>query len=65
MRIATIIIIPPIVGTPTFFTLKGSIDASRWVSVICLRLSRLMKYSPKIAEINSDKMIAINERNET
>ena len=63
--IATIIIIPPIVGTPTFFTLKGSIDASRWVSVICLRLSRLMKYSPKIAEINNDKMIAINERNET
>lgn len=48
-----------------FFTLKGSIDASRWVSVICLRLSRLMKYSPKIAEINNDKMIAINERNET
>ena len=57
--------IPPIVGTPTFFTLKGSIEASRWVSVICFRFSKLIKYSPKMADINNERMTAIKERNDT
>jgi len=65
MSMATIMMIPPIVGTPTLLTLNGSMDASRCVSVICFLFSILMKYSPKIAEISRAKMIAINERNDT
>ena len=57
--------IPPIVGTPVLFTLKGSIEASRCVSVICFFLSKLIKYSPKMAEISNDRMIAMSERNDT
>ena len=53
------------VGTPTFFTLNGSMEASRCVSVICLFFNNLMKYSPKMAEISKAKMMAISERKDT
>ena len=65
ISIATMIIIPPIVGTPFLFTLKGSIEASLCTSVICFFLSLLMKNSPKIAEIRSDRITAIKALNET
>ena len=65
MSTATMIMIPPMVGTPVLFTLNGSIDASRCVSVICLRFSKLMKYSPNIAEISSERITAINALNDT
>lgn len=64
MRIVIIIIIFFIVGILIFFILKGFIDVLCWVLVICLCLSRLMKYLLKIVEINNDKMIVINEWNE-
>ena len=52
------IIIPPIDGTPIFLTPKGSIEASRWVSVICFRFKNLMNLSPNHAEIINEKISA-------
>ena len=49
---------PPIEGTPTLLTPKGSILASRWVSVICLLLRYLMNLSPNQAEITNEKISA-------
>ena len=47
-------------GTPTLFTPNGSMLASRCVSVICLRFSRLMNLSPQMLEMSNARMIAIN-----
>lgn len=65
MRMATMMMMPPIVGTPTLFVLNGSMLASRCVSEICFRFSREMKYWPKIAEMSRARMMAISERNDT
>jgi len=62
---AMMMMTPPMLGTPTLFTPKGSMEASRCVSLICLRLSKLMKYSPNVAEMSNDRMTAINARNDT
>ena len=64
MSIATMMMTPPIEGTPTLFTPKGSILASRCVSVICFRLSRLMKRSPQMLEMSNARITAISERND-
>ena len=58
------IITPPIDGTPILFTPKGSILASRCVSVICLPLRYLMNFSPNHADMISDSINASNERND-
>ena len=55
---------PPIEGTPIFCTPKGSMLASRCVSVICLLFKNLINFSPIHAEIISDRISANNERNE-
>ena len=64
MRMATMMMRPPIEGTPTFCTPKGSIFASRCVSVICFRFSRWMKRSPQMLEMSSARMTAISARND-
>ena len=64
MRMAKMIITPPMLGTPTLFTPNGSMLASRWVSVICFRLSRLMNLSPQMLEMSNARIIAINALNE-
>ena len=64
MRIETMMMMPPIEGTPIFFTPNGSIEASRCVSVICLLLRYLMNFSPNQAEITSDRMSANSDLNE-
>ena len=51
-------------GTPTLFTPNGSILASRCVSVICFRFSRLMKRSPQMLEMSNARMTAISARND-
>ena len=56
MRILTMMIIPPIVGTPFFSTPKGSMLGSRSVSKIFLRFIHLMNFSPNHAEINKARM---------
>ena len=58
------IITPPIDGTPTFLSPKGSIEASRCVSLICLRRRYLMNFSPNHAEMTSDSTSAMSERND-
>ena len=62
MSMAKIMMTPPMLGTPILFTPNGSMLASRCVSVICLRFSRLMNLSPQILEMSNARMIAINER---
>ena len=52
---------PPMDGTPFFSTPKGSMLASRCVSVICFRFNSFMKYSPKMADINNAKITAISD----
>ena len=63
-RMATMMMMPPIDGTPIFFTPKGSILASRWVSVICLLFRYLINFSPNHADITSARMSASSARNE-
>ena len=64
MRMATMMMMPPIEGTPTLLTPNGSIFASRCVSVICFRFSRWMKRSPQMLEMSNARMTAISERND-
>ena len=64
MRMLTMMMIPPIEGTPFFSVPKGSIDASRAVSVMRLRFMYLMKRSPNHAEMSRERMRVSNERNE-
>ena len=61
---ATMMMTPPIDGTPILFTPKGSILASRCVSVICLPLRYLMNFSPNHADITNASINASSERNE-
>ena len=50
-RVATMMMMPPIVGTPFFSTPYGSMLASRCASLaLCLRIQRT-KYSPNHMEI--------------
>ena len=51
-------------GTPTLFTPNGSMLASRCVSVICFRFSRLINRSPQMLEMSNARMIAIKARND-
>ena len=60
----TMMITPPIEGTPIFLTPKGSILASRCVSVICLLFKYLMNFSPNHAEMISERIRASNARKE-
>ena len=60
----TMMMMPPIVGTPFFSTPNGSTAGSRSVSKIFLRRMNLMKYSPNHAEMSSAKINANSERNE-
>ena len=55
---------PPIDGTPIFFTPNGSMLASRCVSVICLVLRYLINFSPNQVEMTSDRMSASSARKE-
>lgn len=64
MRMETMMMTPPIDGTPIFLTPNGSILASRCVSVICLLFKNLMNFSPNQAEIMSDRMRANSARKE-
>ena len=64
IRMATMRMIPPIDGTPIFFTPNGSMEASRCVSVICLLLRYLMNRSPNHVEMTSERMSASNARKE-
>ena len=65
MSMATMMMMPPMVGTPTLPVLKGSMLASRCSSEICLRFSRVMKYCPKMEEMSNARMMAMSERNDT
>jgi len=62
---ATMMMTPPMDGTPFFSTPKGSMLASRCVSVICFLFKSLIKYSPKMAEISKANITAISDRNDT
>ena len=64
MRMLTMMMMPPIVGTPFFSTPKGSILGSRSVSKIFLRFIHLMNFSPNQAERSSDMMSVSSARNE-
>ncbi len=55
---------PPIVGTPFFFSPKGSMLASRAVSDMLCRFMNLMKCSPNHAEISSERISVSSARNE-
>ena len=61
---ATMMMTPPMLGTPTLLTPNGSVLASRCVSVICFFLSRLMNLSPHILDISNARITAIKARNE-
>jgi hypothetical protein len=61
---ATMMMTPPIEGTPTLFTPKGSMETSRCVSMMLRRCSILMKYSPKMVEMVKAKMMASNALND-
>ena len=60
----TMMMMPPMVGTPFFSTPKGSMLGSRAVSAMLRRFIHLMKYSPNQADMSSDMMSASSERNE-
>ena len=62
--IAAMIITPPIDGTPTLFTPNGSMEASRWVSLICFLRRYLMNFSPNQADIISERISARSARND-
>ena len=55
---------PPMEGTPTFCTPKGSMLASRCSSLMRWRFIHLIKYSPNQAEMTRASMRASNERND-
>ena len=61
---AAMMMMPPIEGTPIFFTPNGSILASRCTSVICLLFKYFMNFSPNQAEMASERIRASNARNE-
>ena len=61
---ATMMITPPMEGTPIFCTPKGSMEASRCVSVICLLFRYFMNFSPNHAEITKERMSANKARKE-
>ena len=63
-KILTAMMMPPIVGTPIFFSPNGSMLRSRAVSEILCRFMYLMKRSPNHAEISSERISVSNERNE-
>ena len=63
-RMLTMMMIPPIVGTPFFSTPKGSILGSRSVSKIFLRFIHLMNLSPNHAEISKARMSVSRARKE-
>ena len=63
-KMATMMMIPPIVGTPFFSIPNGSILGSRAVSAILRRFIHLMKYSPNHADIISDRISANSARKE-
>ena len=56
---------PPMVGTPFFWVLYGSVASSRWVSMILLRFSNLMNQLPNQTEIIKAKMMAAAARKVT
>ena len=60
----TMMMMPPIVGTPFFWVPKGSMEASRAVSDIFFRFINLMKCSPNHAEMRSEKMSVSSARND-
>ena len=64
MRMATMIIMPPIVGTPFFSTPNGSMLASRCTSEMLRRFMYFMKRSPNHAEITKDSMSVSSDLNE-
>ena len=64
IRMATMMMIPPIVGTPFFSTPNGSMLTSRAVSDMLRRFIHLMKYSPNHADIISERISANSERKE-
>ena len=64
MRMATIMMMPPIEGTPFFSTPKGSILISRAVSPMLRRFIVLMKYSPNTIEMTKASINASRERKE-
>ena len=60
----TMMMMPPIEGTLIFFTPKGSMEASRCVSLMWWRFIQRMKYSPNHAEMTRARMSARSERKE-
>ena len=64
MRMAAMMMTPPMEGTPTFFSPKGSIDLSLAVSVICFLFRNLMKCSPNHDEITKASISANMARKE-
>ena len=63
-RMAKIMMIPPIVGTPFLAVPNGSMEASRCVSEMFLRFMYLMNRSPNHAEMTSERINVSNARNE-
>ena len=55
---------PPMVGTPFFATLKGSVFSSRWVSEMWWRFMKLMKELPNQMEVTRAMMPAVMARKE-
>ena len=53
------------VGTPTFLVLYGSMEASRWVSVIFLRFNILMNQLPNHTATTNERMTAMAARKVT
>ena len=64
MRMDTMMMMPPMVGTPFFSVPNGSMAASRAVSEMFRRFMYLMKCSPNQAEIISERMSVSSERKE-
>ena len=50
---------PPMVGTPVFFTLKGSVLASRWVSSMRRSFILRMNQLPNQTEMTRARMAAV------
>ena len=63
-RMATMMMMPPIVGTPFFSTPNGSIFGSRAVSEMLRRFIHLMKCSPNHAEMSNERISAKMARKE-
>ena len=60
----TMMMMPPIEGTPFFFSPNGSMLGSLSVSKIFFRFIHLMNFSPNHAEISSDRIRASMARKE-